>query len=127
MTIEEKTNQLIKDGAAINVWPKGFGFTGLEVLLAAVRWETGPRRLVWCAVYPEDQHHVHHTEYDHVEVTHDMYVSLYAADGVMVAGIYPIAESSLDLGDATNTLAKWRAALATGINQKEFDSFFAEN
>ena len=139
MTIKEKTNALIKAGATITVHPPGFGFQGLEMVLAAVQWKTRPKRFRWCGVFPEDQHHVHETEYDRAEVVHDRDVAFYTGNapppvpnpynlspGVMVAYICPIAEGGLDIGGATEAWTEWKNAMALPHNKKEFEYFFAE-
>lgn len=94
-------------------------------MLAAARWDTNPKRLRWCAVYPEDQHHVHEVFFTKTVVEYDRDIALYDKAGGMVAYICPVAESPLDLTAATALLKEWQAAMALPHNKKEFDDFFA--
>lgn len=124
MTLAERTDQMIKAGAAIQVRTGPHNLT--TMLLAAARWDTGPKRLRWCAVYPEDQHHIHQTEYARTGVEYDRDILLYGKDDNIIASIVPLAEQN-DIVDGPATLAAWQAALALPHNAREFEDFFNQD
>jgi hypothetical protein len=84
-----------------------------------------PDLLRWCAIFPEDQHHVHRTEVDSIETHHDRDIAIHQ-DGVMVAYICPYEESGLEEGPILEALAEWRALLAKPNPAKQFKRFLED-
>lgn len=120
MTVQARTEELMKAGAAITVHPHGWGFGGLTVPLAAVLWED--KRLRWCAPYPEHQGHVHRTPYTTAKLeAGGRDVALYDARGEIAAYITPLEESELDARDATDALTGWRAVRDEEVFQRFFE------
>lgn len=121
MTLQERLDQLIEQGAVIHLlFPNDPMMTQL---LARARIKHGPSRLRWCAVFPEHQSHVHETLYDKASVVHDRDVS-FSRDGVLVAYVTPYIEAQTDLDDLQEALGEWKAQLAVGANTEEFADFF---
>lgn len=115
---------MIPKGAALWIVVPG----GSETLtLAKLVWLPG--HFKWCAVFPEDQHHVHTTPYSSAAINHGLYVVLYDAQDNMIAQVCPLDESTLDNDSARAALANWQALLLAnnGTNAKQFENFFAEN
>ncbi len=121
MTLRERMDALIKAGAVIQVaFPDDptKAFT-----LASVRWRTRPTRLLWCGVFPEDQHHVHETAYDRAGAVHDRDLAFYRG-GEIVLYVCPYEESGEATDDIRDALAEWRAWLGQDENAAQFTSFF---
>lgn len=121
MTIEKRLEELIHHGASIQCLYLGLNFPCLT--LAGALWLTGPRRLRWCAIFPEHQGHLHETEYDEVKLVNDGRDLLFYENGNLKFGIVPYEESCEDIHAIRNALQKWQALLKVGNNKAEFEDF----
>ena len=126
MSVEDKTDQLIKDGAAIQLL---HGHHLEEYTLAKAQWLPRTKvgavaKLRWCATYPEHQGHVRTLRFTDAAVDGDSVVL--RRDGDVVGGIVPVVESGLDLTEAQQTLAGWRALLDVPGNVDQFEEFFRD-
>ena len=123
MEIEGRLAQLIEQGAAIQVTlqePR----VDMELLLAAAVMLEDPKRLRWCAIFPEHQSHVHEVPYDAAVFEAGGRDIAFMRDGKIVMYVCPYEESTLDLDSARNGLAEWRGMLARYTNVAKFKEFF---
>jgi hypothetical protein len=90
--------------------------------LAGVLWLTNPTRLRWCAIFPEDQHHIHETQYDRVEIVHNRDLSFYT-DGEITAYVTTYQECTLPVDEVREELENWCALLSKHDNATYFAEF----
>ena len=109
MTVQERLAAMIDVGATIQVFfPDAPSVT---LLLAGVLWRRNPTRLRWCAVFPDDQHHVHETKYDEAKQLNGGRDVAFYHSGSMVAYACPYEESGGQLDEMRDALGEWRALL----------------
>ena len=121
MAPEERVEQLIEQGCVIAVAvPDG---PSIELTLAGALWLTKPKRLRWCAIFPEHQSHVHETRYSRVVLDNDGRDVLLYQGSKLVAGIVPYIESGLDPDDVRDALVRWRDLLGKYNNKAQFEEF----
>lgn len=123
MTPEAYVKDLIPKGAVLSLLVPD----NPEFLLAAFEWKADPLRFRWCAVFPEDQHHVHETEYATAEFVHGLYLVFKDSNGRIVAQVSGIQESGLDMSAAVETLRRWQDVLGRYKNQAQFERFFRDS
>ena len=106
MTIKERMSELIEHGAAIQIQDPKIALT-----LAGALWLGNPTRLRWCAIFPEDQHHIHETAYDEAQFDNDGRDILFYRASVLVVSVVPYEEGPLDVGEVRDALAEWQTFL----------------
>lgn len=123
MKMEERLAQLIEHGAAIQVTLPELS-VDMELLLAAAVMLEEPKRLRWCAIFPEHQSHVHEVPYDAAVFEAGGRDIAFMRGGKIVMYVCPYEESTLDLEPARDGLAEWRGMLARHTNAAKFKEFF---
>ena len=119
MTPQERMTKLIEHGAAIQLLAP---YPRLTLTLAGALWLTKPKRLRWCAIFPEHQGHVHETRYTRVEVIHGRDIAFYQG-GAMVAYVVPYEEGLLPVDGVREALVEWRALFTKHDNTANFAEF----
>lgn len=117
MTIRERVEEMIAQGAVIQEPP-----TGVIEALGGVRWLDGPV-LRWCGIHPVDQSGITHTPYHTARVVHGRDVEFLDKSGHMVAYITPVVESPLDTDYVREQLVEWRRLLGMPWNATHFEHF----
>lgn len=80
--------------------------------------------LVWCSLWPQDQHHAHMQEDGTPKVEHGRDVAWYATDGALVAYLCPWQESSsVDAATFPEEFARWQTAMSTPDAKKRLEAF----
>ena len=123
MEIEGRLAQLIEQGAAIQATlqePR----VHIALLLAAAVMREDPKRLRWCAIFPEHQSHVHEVAYDEAVFEAGGRDIAFMRDGNIAMYVCPYEESTIDLEPARDGLAAWRGMLARHTNAAKFKEFF---
>jgi len=93
--IDEKTKKLLtklmEHGAVAQfIFPGTWPLETPSFILGHAEFIDGaPDLLRWCAIFPEDQHHVHRTEVHSIKTHHDRDIAIHQ-DGVMVAYILKV-------------------------------------
>ena len=122
MTVKERMDELIKNGAAITVAAPG-GRRTLTLLLAGVVWLQRPLMLRWCAVFPEHQGHIHETYYNNVRLVADGRDIGFYLEDELVLYVCPYEESGEDINAYRDTFIAWQAGLREYNNEAQFDDF----
>ena len=123
MKTEERLAQLIEHGAVIQVNLQEPSVDIALLLAAAVMLEE-PKRLRWCAIFPEHQGHVHEVAYDEAVFEAEGRDIAFMRGEDIVMYVCPYEESTLDLEPARDGLAEWRGMLARHTNVAKFKEFF---
>jgi len=95
--------RLIREGAVIEL-PDGMTLT-----LADARWLKKPNRLMWCALWPEHQGHVHELRYTRTEVIATRGQITLHNDAELLATIKPYQQGTLPLNEVSEALVNWKA------------------
>jgi hypothetical protein len=120
MTVQTRLAELIEHGAAIQLTDPRITLT-----LAGALWLIKPRRLRWCAIFPEHQGHIHETRYTRTEIYHGRDIAFHQGR-VMVAYVCSYEEGPLPVEEVREALARWRDLLGKHGNVAEFAEFLAE-
>jgi len=120
MTKKERLAKMIEAGAALQMLPPGHPMS--TFLLAGALWLHNPTRLRWCAVFPEDQHHIHEVPYDRAVVVHDRDIAFYRG-GRLIMYITPYEETEEDIESMRENLRDWQYQLTRFNNAEQFAEF----
>jgi hypothetical protein len=111
--IQKQVDKLIQDGCVIEINIKDCTYT--DLLAKAIVTEKG---LLWCGVFPQDQHNCH--------LTRISKVTILDSDGVFLIGqktrIVPI-DRSFRIA-AAEMFERWNAWLIDLTHKNNFDQFF---
>ena len=98
---------------------------GLTLTLAYAELLPAPKRLRWCAIFPQHQGHVHELRY--TRATHDARCFTFYHGPQLVAEIMPYAEQrELPHQEVRDALDRWRTLLARNGNAAEFAGFIKD-
>jgi hypothetical protein len=98
-----------------------------EKTLAVVEWKENPTRILWCAIFPEHQGHVHENEYHRCETKWDRDVLFYNEADEMVMAVYPYREAArLDPEEVCQVFADWKQMLSLHNNKQKLADFIED-
>ncbi|WP_442510558.1 hypothetical protein SH528x_002183 [Novipirellula sp. SH528] len=121
MTPEQRLEELIAHGAAIQLPLHDQPM--LTLTLAGALWLTDPKRLRWCAIFPEHQGHVHELRYTRTDMMNDGRDIAFYRGPDLVAGVVPYEEGDLETDEVRAALAAWRDQLGRYDNVAQFAEF----
>lgn len=120
--MQGKIDALVESGAVIEYFAEGGG--SIKLTLAKGVLLENPRRLRWCAIFPEHQSHVHDTTYDAPE-DQDARGLVFYAKGRVVLTIMLMEKANVP-ENYFEGLEEWRRILAVEGNESQFAGFFDE-
>lgn len=125
MTIEERIKELVQHGAALQVYfPQKQA--RVFILGALVLVPGNPPAFKWCAIYPEDQHHIHTTIYTKVALAAGGRDVVFWDGNHLAACAVPIEESDVS-GNPRGLFGEWQDTLNVPGNRQQFETFFKNN
>lgn len=119
--IEARVAALVDAGAVMTVWPGGLP---LHIPVGYAVWD-GPA-LLWCSLWPQDQHHAHRQDRGGPSIVHERDVVWYHR-GDVVACLCPAAEAADLPPTYAEDWARWRAELEAKGARKALEDFLRDS